>query len=225
MIICVPAQNSKTGTYCRAWLSNTMRDNDTHIVDADGELVSAAKRGDLAAFERLVYRHQERMLNIAFRIVGGYEDACEVVQDAFVAAYRGLDRFRGEARFSTWLTALTANLSRNRRQQLLARRRNDGTSLDDPLPTADCELVPDPPSPAPGVQEELERQELARQVRECIAALGDDFREVLVLRDMEDFSYEEIGAALAIREGTVKSRLFRAREGVKECLKRALRGL
>jgi RNA polymerase sigma-70 factor (ECF subfamily) len=202
-----------------------MRDNDTHIVDADGELVSAAKRGDLAAFELLVHRHQDRMLNIAFRIVGVYEDACEVVQDAFVAAYRGLDRFRGDARFTTWLTAITANLSRNRRQQLAARRRNEGISLDDPLPTDDGELVPDPPSPAPGAQEELERQEVARKVRECIAALDNDFREVLVLRDMEDFSYEEIGVALTIREGTVKSRLFRAREAVKDCLKRVLREL
>lgn len=202
-----------------------MRNNDTHIADADGELVSAAKRGDLAAFELLVRRYQDRMLNIAFRIVGVYEDACEVVQDAFVAAYRGLTGFRGDARFTTWLTAITANLSRNRRQQLAARRRNEGASLDDPLPMADCDLVPDPPSPAPGVQEELERQEVARKVRECIAALDTDFREVLVLRDMEDFSYEEIGAALMIRGGTVKSRLFRAREAVKDCLKRVLREL
>ncbi len=202
-----------------------MRDNDAHTADGDGELVAAAKGGDLAAFELLVHRHQERMLNVAFRIVGVYEDACEVVQDAFVAAYRGLDRFRGEARFTTWLTAITANLSRNRRQQLIVRRRNEPASLDDPLPAGAGELVPDPPSPAPGVQEELERQELARKVQECIAALGDDFREVLVLRDMEDFSYEEIGAALTIREGTVKSRLFRAREAVKECLKRVLREL
>ena len=202
--------------------ANGMRERNAHTPDDDGELVAAARKGDLAAFERLVYRHQARMLNVAFRIVGVYEDACEVVQDAFVAAYRGLDGFRGEARFSTWLTTITANLSRNRCQQLAARRRNEGVSLDAPLSLSDGEILPDPPSAAPGAEELLARQETAEKVQGCIAALDEPFREVLVLRDMEDFSYEEIGAVLKIREGTVKSRLSRAREAVKDCLKRVL---
>ena len=199
-----------------------MRERNVHTPDDDGELVAAARQGDLAAFEHLVHRHQARMLNIAFRIVGVYEDACEVVQDAFIAAHRGLKNFRGESRLSTWLTAITVNLARNRLEQLRARRKNEGVSLSDPHPTEDGEMVADPPSALPSPLELMERRTVQEKVRECIEALPPAFREVLVLRDMEEFCYEEIGAILNLRDGTVKSRLARARDAIRECLKRVI---
>ncbi len=188
----------------------------------DTALVQACRKGDLTAFERLVVRHQRTMLNIACRITGGYEDACDIVQEAFLAAWRKIGDFRGEARFSTWLASIVVNLSRNQRQRMHSRASREAYSLDAPTAGGDCDLVPDPPGDAPSALERMEQDELRRALRRCIDALTDEFREVLVLRDMQELSYEEVGGALGLREGTVKSRLFRAREAVKDCLKRAM---
>ena len=193
-----------------------------NIADDDAALVALAQQGDLSAFEVLVARHQKRMLNIAFRIIGEYEDACEVTQDAFVSAYRNLNGFRAEAKFSTWLTAITVNLSKNRLKRVIIRHMREPVSLDAPIRTDDGEVMPDPPSKEPSVLDRMERQDVKRAVQDCIQALEPDFREVLVLRDMQDFSYDEIGGMLKVAAGTVKSRLFRARESVKECLKKAM---
>jgi RNA polymerase sigma-70 factor (ECF subfamily) len=190
--------------------------------DDDASLIAACKKGELVAFEMLVRKHQRRMLNIALRITGSYEDACEVVQDAFVAAHGGIGSFRGAARFSTWLTSITVNQARNRLQQLNSRRHREPVSLNAPIATADGSMELDPPSPEPSAHERLEQRDVRRQVQECIGALPVDFREVLVLRDMEEFSYEEIGAMLHLAAGTVKSRLFRGREAIKDCLKRVM---
>jgi RNA polymerase sigma-70 factor (ECF subfamily) len=139
-----------------------------------------------------------------------------------VAAWRGLGAFRGEARFTTWLTTITVNLSRNRLDQIRTRRRNEPVSLDEPRESADGLLPREAVSGSPSVLEELERHDVRRHVQACIAELAPDFREVLVLRDMEDFSYEEIGTVLRLSGGTVRSRLFRAREAVRDCLNRVI---
>jgi RNA polymerase sigma-70 factor (ECF subfamily) len=193
--------------------------------DPDAALVASSRQGDLSAFELLVSRHQKRMLNISYRLTGSYEDACEVVQDAFVSAYRNLRGFRQEAKFSTWLTAITVNLSKNRLKRIQARRMREPASLDEPIRAADGELLPDPPSREPSVLDRMVQQDLRTKVRDCILGLEPVFREVIVLRDMHDLAYEEIGAALRLAVGTVKSRLSRARESVKECLKKALGSL
>ncbi len=192
----------------------------TSSPDADSELVAASQQGDLNAFEALVTRHQKRMLNIAFRLVGDYDDACEVVQDAFVSAYKNIGTFRGDARFTTWLTTITLNLSKNRLKQVRARQAHEAYSLDEPVRTDDGEMNRDSPSQEPSVLDQLERRDTQARVQDCIKALETDFRETLVLRDIQEFSYEEIGSMLKVRVGTVKSRLFRAREMVKDCLKR-----
>jgi RNA polymerase sigma-70 factor (ECF subfamily) len=94
--------------------------------------------------------------------------------------------------------------------------------VDDPLPTVDGGHRPDPPSTDPPVHELLEKRDVQLKVQHCINTLEPDFKEVLVLRDLQDFSYEEISAILKVQTGTVKSRLFRAREALKDCLKRAM---
>jgi RNA polymerase sigma-70 factor, ECF subfamily len=190
--------------------------------DDDGALVSASQEGDLSSFEKLVARHQKRMLNIAFRLTGDYDEACEVVQDAFVSAYKSIKTFRGEAKFTTWLTAITVNLSKNRLNQMKSRKSHEAYSLDMPVLTDDGEMAVDPPSGEPSVLDRLEKQDVRNRVQDCIKALEPDFREILVLRDLQDFSYEEIGDMLRVREGTVKSRLFRAREMIKDCLKKVM---
>ena len=209
------------GTNPPAELSYTLERSNTSGPDADHTLVVSAQQGDLNAFETLVERHQKRMLNIAFRLVGNYDDACEVVQDAFVSAHRNLKTFRGDAKFTTWLTTITLNLSKNRLKQLRSRQGHEAFSLDEPIRTDDGEMTLDPPSKEPSVLDRMEQRDIQTRVQDCIKALDPGFREVLVLRDMQEFSYEEIGSMLKKREGTVKSRLFRAREMVKECLKKA----
>jgi len=190
--------------------------------DDDAALLKACRNGDLAAYECLVQRHQRMLLNIAFRMTGVYEDACDVVQDSFIAAWQKIGDFRGDARLSTWLTAIVVNQSRNRRLQSRQRERREAYSLDAPLPGGDGECLPEPPSGSPSALEQLEDAELRLFLKRCIDALPLEFREVLVLRDMQELSYDEVAVALKLREGTVKSRLFRAREAVKDCLKKAV---
>jgi RNA polymerase sigma-70 factor (ECF subfamily) len=190
----------------------------------DEDLVSAARAGDPDAFGILVRRHQKAMLNVAFRLLGNYEEACDGVQDAFVAAHRALGGFRGEARFTTWLTAITLNHARNRLASLQARRRHEAYSLDAPLGGDPEGLHPDPPADTPSALDVQMARALRRQVEACLGSLPSPFREVMVLRDLQDMSYLEIGSILQVREGTVKSRLARAREGIKACLERARGG-
>jgi RNA polymerase sigma-70 factor (ECF subfamily) len=187
--------------------------------DDDLEYVSLCRKGDVNAFEVLVRRHERRMFNIAFRVIGNYDEACEVVQDAFISAYKNIKGFKGEARFSTWLYAICINHARNRLRQLKTRRYREGRSLDDPIMTPEGELLADPPSGEPSALERLEARDVQQQVQGCINALDAEFREVIVLRDIQGFSYEEISAMLKKPKGTVKSRLFRARDAMRVCLK------
>jgi RNA polymerase sigma-70 factor, ECF subfamily len=193
-----------------------------NIPDEDVALVASWRRGEISSFESLVRKYQKRMLNIALRITDDYEDACEVTQDAFVSAFKGIDSFRGDARFSTWLTSITLNHSRNRYQQNLAKRRNEVCSLDGTAYGHDSSMIIESPAPGPSALEQLERSGVHEILLQCIKALSIEFRETIVLRDMQDYSYREICDILSIREGTVKSRLFRARDMVKDCLKKGL---
>jgi RNA polymerase sigma-70 factor (ECF subfamily) len=203
-------------------MSNIPAEYRADTADADAALVASSQQGDLSAFEDLVAKYQKRMLNIAFRFLGDHEDACEVVQDAFVSAYRNLKGFRADSKFSTWLTAITMNLSRNRLKRMKLHQARVPLSLDAPIQTASGEVMPDPPDREPSVLDRMEKRDVQRKVQDCIKALEPDFREVLVLRDMQDLSYEEIGGMLKVASGTVKSRLFRARESVKDCLKKVM---
>jgi len=197
-------------------------DVDNFDIQDDTVLAEASRRGDTAAFECLVRRHQRMLLNVAFRVTGVYEDACDIVQDAFIAAWRKISDYRGEAKFSTWMTAIVINFSRNRLQQLQVQAKRSAYSLNAPIPEGDGDLIPDPPSDVPSVLDQMEDAELRKVLKRCIEALTPEFREVIVLRDMQDMSYEEVSNVLKVRAGTVKSRLFRARDAVKECVKRRL---
>jgi len=210
------------GTNPTASLSYIGKRSSASGSDDDATLVSSAQTGDLQAFEQLVTKHQKKMLNIAYRLIGDYDDACEVVQDAFVSAHKNIRMFRGDAKFTTWLTTITLNLAKNRLKQVKSRLSHEAYSLNDPIQTDDGTMTMDPPSKEPSVLDRMETRDIRTRVQDCIKALDADFREVLVLRDMQEFSYEEIGSMLKVREGTVKSRLFRARDMVKDCLKRLM---
>jgi len=192
------------------------------LADEDAALIARSQDGDTDAFELLVVKHQKRMLNTAFRLIQDYDEACEVTQDAFLSAYKNIRGFRGDAKFTTWLTTITVNLSKNRLKQMRSRQGHVAFSLDAPIQTADGEMTIDPPSKEPSILDCMEKRDIQARVQRCIKTLEPDFREVLILRDMQEFSYEEIGAMLKLAAGTVKSRLFRGREAIKDCLKKAM---
>jgi RNA polymerase sigma-70 factor (ECF subfamily) len=162
------------------------------------------------------------MLNIAFRMIGNYDEACDVVQDAFLSAYRAIGKFRGDARFSTWLCGIVLNHSRSHIKRKAARARREAGSLDDPAESEDGRFANEPRSQEGSIVELIEKRELEAKVQECIGLLDGEQREVLVLRDIQGFSYEEIGVMLKLPEGTVKSRLFRARNALKDGLFRVI---
>jgi len=192
------------------------------IADDDAGFVARCQRGDTEAFSVLVGRHQKKMLNIAYRMIGDYDESCDVVQEAFLSAYRAIGKFRGDARFSTWLCGIVLNHSRTHMTQKAARSRREAGSLDDPVKSEDGSTLNEPRSQEGSIVEQIEKRELEAKVQECIGLLDGEAREVIVLRDIQGFSYEEIGVMLKLPEGTVKSRLFRARNALKGALVRVL---
>ena len=174
------------------------------------ELVCAAARGDEAAFAELVQMYQNKAFHLALRMCGNEEDASDVAQDAFLAAWKGLPSFRGEAGFSTWLYRLVSNAAIDHLRRTKHQRGN--VSLDDE------ELNLDAPDTAPGPQESAEGAELQQVLREGLNALGDDHRLVLVMREVQGLTYEEIAHSLSIDLGTVKSRISRARTALRKIL-------
>lgn len=210
------------GTILFAAVSNIMTDIEKSSPVSDSELVALCKNGSTDAYEALVVRYQKKMLNIAFRMVGNYEDACEIVQDAFVSAYKAMKSFQEKSSFATWLYTIVLNTSRNRIRQQKVQRSREAFSIDEPLKRSNGTIQLEPVSPDPSVIEALEQKDIQKKVQECINRLESDFKEVLVLRDIQGFSYEEISQVLSVAEGTVKSRLFRARTSMKDCLKKIM---
>lgn len=180
-------------------------------IDDDGQLVRRCQRGDGAAFEALVLRHQQQAFAVALRMLGDYTEAKEVAQDAFVSAYRAIGNFRQQAKFSTWLLTIVTNLCRNRRRWWARRKRFVVASLDDPLQSDEGSMAEQVADPSPGPSAQALNAELRQHLIEALGLLDASSRAVVVLRDVEGLSYEEIAHILRCQVGTVKSRLNRAR--------------
>ena len=168
----------------------------------DAELVARAKRGDAAAYEELVRRHQAIAFRTAYLVAGNDADAQEAAQDAFVKAYRALGRFRRGAPFRPWLLQIVANEARNRRR---SAGRRQGLVL-----RAVADAAPGDAAPSP--EAALVSAERREELMAALERLGDDHRLVLSYRYLLELSEEETAAALGVRRGTVKSRLARALE-------------
>ena len=186
----------------------------------DLQLVAACRNGDTDAFGQLVLRYQHSLYNIALRISGNEADAAEIVQEAFLSAWRKIADFRGDAKLSTWLTSIAVNQARTRWQQNRQKRGRE-TSLETTNEDGDSRQL-HLASEQPTALECLEQSQLRELLERCIKALDQGFREVLVLRDIRELPYDEVAQALGLREGTVKSRLFRARESVRDCVTRGM---
>ena len=175
----------------------------------EAHLVAASKRGDQDAFAQLVQHHQRRVFNLVFRMVQQYEEANEVTQETFLAAWQGLPAFRGDARFSTWLYRVAVNLCIS---ELRRRSRSRLQYLDELAVPEEDRDASDMPSP----DEAAETQERCRAVRRILAALPHDYRAIMVLRHFQQLAYEEIADVLQISLSQVKTRLFRARKMFKD---------
>jgi RNA polymerase sigma-70 factor (ECF subfamily) len=183
----------------------------------DEALVARAAAGDVPAFEELVRRYQDRVHNFALRWTGNPADAEEVTQEAFLKAFRALPRFRGDAKFSTWLFQIAKNVCINlfhRGRRQMEHRR---VSLQDHMD--DDEAIPvQIETPDDNPQEALLEREFAAVAAQAIAALDPHYRDALVLRDVEGMDYAEIAQILEVPVGTVKSRIHRARSELQKRL-------
>ena len=177
----------------------------------EAALIERAKKGDLGAFDQLVLLHQQTVFAVALRMLGAHDEAEEIAQEVFVRAYQAIGAFRQDAKLSTWLVSITMNLCRNRRRWWARRRRVITASLDDPVPSGEGTLGEGVADPAPSPGTIAQRQEQGRLILAALQELRLGERTVVILRDLEGHSYEEIAAILHCRVGTVKSRLSRAR--------------
>ena len=182
------------------------------------ELVALAKQGDQDAFAHLVQANQNKIYSLALRMTGNPEDGADLAQEAFLKAWRSLPTFQEESRFSTWLYKLTSNLCIDFLRREKRRKAAVTTiSLDDdeddspPMEVADHRFTP---------ETEVERRELRSAMSRALKNLSDEHRQILILREVEGLSYTEIAQALELEEGTVKSRIARARISLRTILQK-----
>lgn len=186
----------------------------------DAELVRRFKEGDRAAFAEIVRRYQDRVFAMCVRWMGDHQIAEEVAQDVFLALFRSLTQFRGDAQLSTWIYRVVINHCKNRR--LYRRRRH--TDQHEPLEGDAQEEAParQIPDGGPGTDAPLHAAQAGSMLKEALQLLDDEQREIIVLREVQDLSYEEIADILELPKGTVKSRLHRARTELAAVLARRI---
>lgn len=186
-------------------------------VEKDVALVVSLQAGEAAAFERLVREYGGRLLAVARRMLNSEDDARDAVQEAFVTAFRSIDRFEGKSQLATWLHRIVVNSSL---MKLRSQRRKREQSIEDLLPAFVANGHQANPGPrwSNSALATLERQETQAQVRSSIAELPDSYREVLLLRDIEELDTDTVAELLGITTGAVKVRLHRARQALKTLL-------
>ena len=179
------------------------------------QLIRRAQCGDRDAFAQLLKRFKLPVYHQALRMVGHAEDAADLTQEVFLKVWQGLPSFQGDSTFSTWLYRLTSNacIDYLRRE----KRRRGSLSLDD----EEWELASQLPDPAPTPQKALEQRELRQALEAGLAQLSDEHRQVLILRELNGLSYEEIAQVLSLSPGTVKSRIARARLSLANFLRKS----
>lgn len=193
------------------------------MLDAEEqELVERLRRREEAAFNAFVLRYQERVFRILLRMLGDRAEAEDLAQEVFISIFKAIESFRGDSQLSTWVYRVASNHCRNRLKYLARRRQKQMDDFDeDAAFNAQGSTAPD----RPGMPDRLlEARQTERLLEEGLSRLDDEQRELVVLREIEHLSYEEIMAITGLPEGTVKSRLHRARTALREHLERRERG-
>ena len=183
--------------------------------EEESRLVRDILQGDADAFETLVREHQTRVYNLALRMTGSPEDAMDISQETFLKAWRTLGRFRGDCSLGSWLYRIASNLCIDLMRKNKRRQTDKLVSLDDPGEDGRPLELPDVSGDP---QRVLETAEGRQAVRDCVDALPEQQRQILLLRELGGLSYEEIARQLGLELGTVKSRIFRARAKLAELL-------
>ena len=191
----------------------------TVVRDDEAALVSAAKAGDVSAFEELVNRYERKIFRLGMNITQNREDAEDVMQDAFLKSYQNLDRFQGDSRFYTWLVRIAVNEALMK----LRKRRPNQVSLDEPLTDSEDPLFREIEDWGPSPEQRFAQTELNEILTQVIGELDPIFRVVFQLRDAEGISTEETAQILGISVPAVKSRLLRARLKLRERLNKHFR--
>ncbi len=185
-------------------------------VALDRLLVDRFKNGDKSAFDEMVSRYWGRIYSMVNQLLRNPQDAEEVTQDAFIRAHRGLSSFRGESAFSTWLYQIATNLARNRYWYWWRRRRDKSVSLDMPISSdSETTLAEIIPAEVETPDDITVTREFVNRIGLGMERLSGKHREILILRNIKNLSYDEIAAILGISVGTVKSRIARARESLR----------
>ena len=171
-------------------------------------IIRRVQHGDTECFSLLVAEYEKKAFNVAMQMVGDREDAQDLTQEAFIKAYTSLNSFRGDSRFSSWLYRILANVCLDFKRRQARRPSRSLTMEDDDGDPVDLDIADESQSP----QALLERKLTREAVRRGLDTLPDEQRQILLLREIQGLSYEEIGEAMGLEAGTVKSRIFRARK-------------
>ena len=188
----------------------------TENISIDKVLVNRIKSGDASAFDEMVSRYWDRIFARVMQLLKNRQDAEEVTQDAFVRAHRGLEKFRGDSSFSTWLFQIATNLAHNKYWYWWRRKRDASISFDQNISDEGAATLIDIiPAEGRDPYDELLSREFVDRVGECMPLLSIKHKEILTLRIANDLSYDEIADKLNISIGTVKSRIARARNSLR----------
>jgi RNA polymerase sigma-70 factor (ECF subfamily) len=183
------------------------------MIEIEAELVKKAQRGDKTAFDRIITMFRQHVLNLCRRYMRNNEEACDMAQEVFCAAYTALNSFEHKSKFSTWLYRVTVNLCINRLDNLKRRKYFETGSIHADEEQGKMQI--DLPDKARGQDEEYEAGETRRIIMEELESFLPEERSVIILRDMQEMEYEEISGILNMPLGSVKSKLSRAREKLK----------
>lgn len=193
----------------------------------DRQLVRRLKQGDEAAFRELVHTYQNRIFGLMLRMIGNRQEAEDLAQEVFIIVYRAIGNYRGEGRFYTWLYRVASNTCKNRIKYLKGRNFHRSLDIDETpqaqMPAAETGAVVTFQSQVPGPEAVTEGMRMEKIVQRELAGLDPDHRLLIVLRDVQGMSYQDIIKVTGLQEGTLKSRLHRARLALKERLEPFLR--
>jgi len=193
-------------------------DNTEKKTEKDFILIRAFLSGDNSAFDTLVINYQNRIFNTCYRILGNYEDANDSAQDVFISVFRSLKKFRFRSSFSTWIYRITINTCRNKLRSASYRRRRKTLRLDQTVDQEDrsssLEIGDERRTP----EKELTRKEKWILIQQAIDSLPESQKTIVILRDIDGFTYEEISSITELNLGTVKSKLARARKTLQDKL-------